>query len=158
VTDSLRQLSPPSKGWLRWGWFLLAALTLAACAPFVPTEPGILALPGTGKNLEQFQADDAECRRYAGSRITPAADAASYDVQRRYDAAYVQCMYSKGHKVPVSGGYTATPGGNMPPPGYVPLPGANPPPGAAPPPAVNMPPAGPQPAPPQVNEAPRDKP
>jgi len=27
----------------------------------------------------------------------------SYSVQRRYDHAYVQCMYSKGHRVPVDG-------------------------------------------------------
>lgn len=29
--------------------------------------------------------------------------AAAGSVQRRYDNAYVQCMYSKGHKVPVAG-------------------------------------------------------
>ena len=28
---------------------------------------------------------------------------ASGSVQRRYDNAYIQCMYAKGHKVPVSG-------------------------------------------------------
>ncbi len=27
----------------------------------------------------------------------------SYSVQRRYDHAYVQCMYAKGHRVPVDG-------------------------------------------------------
>jgi hypothetical protein len=31
------------------------------------------------------------------------AQASSYGVQRRYDIGYVQCMYAKGHKVPVSG-------------------------------------------------------
>lgn len=31
------------------------------------------------------------------------ADASSYGIQRRYDNAYVQCMYAQGHKVPVSG-------------------------------------------------------
>lgn len=31
------------------------------------------------------------------------ADDASYSMQRRYDNAYVQCMYAQGHKVPVSG-------------------------------------------------------
>jgi hypothetical protein len=50
--------------------------------------------------------------------------------QRRYDIAYVQCMYAKGHRVPVSGNYTPTspaaspvttsapppPPGNPPPP------------------------------------------
>jgi len=31
------------------------------------------------------------------------AHASSYSAQRRYDNAYVQCMYAKGHRVPVSG-------------------------------------------------------
>lgn len=29
----------------------------------------------------------------------------SYDYQRRYDNAYVQCMYAKGNQVPVRAGY-----------------------------------------------------
>jgi len=29
----------------------------------------------------------------------------SYSVQQRYDNAYVQCMYAKGHKVPVSASF-----------------------------------------------------
>jgi hypothetical protein len=142
---------------------LAAMLTLAACATALPTEPGILALPGSGKSLEQFQTDDVECRKYAGSRIEVGGgrpdDASSYDVQRRYDFAYVQCMYSKGHKVPVSGGYTGTSAGNMPPSGNVAPPGtpgpANvPPPGSAPP-APNIPPPPGAPAvAPQVSEEP----
>lgn len=36
-----------------------------------------------------------------------AAHASAYTVQQRYDIAYTQCMYAKGHKVPVAGGYTA---------------------------------------------------
>jgi hypothetical protein len=31
-----------------------------------------------------------------------AAQSSSYGTQRRYDHAYIQCMYAKGHKVPVS--------------------------------------------------------
>jgi uncharacterized protein YcfJ len=53
-------------------------------------------------------------------------------VQRRYDIAYSQCMYSRGNKVP---GYAAAPTraprGYGPPPDYPPPP---PPPGYAPPP------------------------
>lgn len=33
----------------------------------------------------------------------PAIDPKMLTVQQRYDTAYVQCMYSKGHKIPVSG-------------------------------------------------------
>jgi len=34
-----------------------------------------------------------------------AAEQSSYTVQQRYDNAYIQCMYAKGHKVPVSGNF-----------------------------------------------------
>ncbi|RFC36305.1 MAG: Glycine-zipper containing OmpA-like membrane domain-containing protein [Candidatus Nitrotoga sp. LAW] len=30
-------------------------------------------------------------------------DSSGYNLQQRYDFAYVQCMYAKGHRVPVSG-------------------------------------------------------
>ena len=36
-----------------------------------------------------------------------AANASSYTLQQRYDIGYTQCMYAKGHKVPVSGRFTA---------------------------------------------------
>ena len=39
----------------------------------------------------------------------------AYGVQQRYDSAYIQCMYAKGHKVPVSGQFTSAP--PPPPPG-----------------------------------------
>lgn len=32
-----------------------------------------------------------------------AAQSAGYDAQDRYDVGYIQCMYAKGHKVPVPG-------------------------------------------------------
>ena len=54
----------------------------------------------------------------------------SYNVQRRYDNAYLQCMYAKGNRIPVYGGFTAparsAPGGWVSPPpppaGYPPPP------------------------------------
>ena len=36
-----------------------------------------------------------------------AGNASAYDSQQRYDSAFVQCMYGKGHRVPVARGYTA---------------------------------------------------
>ncbi|MBI3042601.1 MAG: hypothetical protein HYY78_07215 [Betaproteobacteria bacterium] len=36
-----------------------------------------------------------------------AASASSYTLQQRYDNGYVQCMYAKGHKVPVSGRFAS---------------------------------------------------
>lgn len=57
-----------------------------------------------------------------------AAHGSAYDTQQRYDNAYIQCMYAKGHKVPVSARFTSSspaPRSHYPPP---------PPPPAAPPP------------------------
>ncbi|MEW5882484.1 MAG: hypothetical protein AB1761_18840 [Pseudomonadota bacterium] len=71
------------------------------------------------------------------------AQGSYYASQRRYDAAYFQCMYAKGHKVPVYGRYTPAP--RRPPPPPPPPPSAAPvyppadlPPSAYPPP--NAPP------------------
>ena len=57
-----------------------------------------------------------------------AAHASSYQAQRRYDHAYVQCMYASGHRVPVTGQYS--PGRNTRPDRTPPPP----PPGTPPPP------------------------
>lgn len=82
-----------------------------------------------------------------------AADASGYEAQRRYDQSYVQCMYAKGHRVPVSGRFApsgaypsaAAPAYHPPPAparySYGPPPGVQtgaypppPPPGSPPPP------------------------
>lgn len=52
---------------------------------------------------------------------------AGRDGQRQYDIAYVQCMYAKGHRVPLHGNYTPAPpaaAASVPPP----PPAGNPPP------------------------------
>jgi len=43
-------------------------LVLGGCAS-VPTGPSVMALPGTGKNFEQFRADDHACRQFALDQI-----------------------------------------------------------------------------------------
>jgi hypothetical protein len=60
-----------------------------------------------------------------------AGQATARDMQGRYDIAYIQCMYAKGHRVPVSGRLLAAPTDtvNLPANGY-----AMPPPGRQPPP------------------------
>ena len=71
-----------------------------------------------------------------------AANASAYTAQQRYDNSYVQCMYAKGHKVPVSGRVSqqparrtlAAPSNNGLPP---------PPPGSPPPPPSGTPVAPP---------------
>ncbi len=56
-----------------------------------------------------------------------AGDASGYALQRRYDNAYIQCMYAKGDRVPVSSHFMSGPNlraysspppppGNLPPP------------------------------------------
>jgi hypothetical protein len=58
-------------------------------------------------------------------------NSSSYGTQRHYDNAYIQCMYAKGHRVPVSGHIEQQPTYNNtpppkparyppPPPGYIP--------------------------------------
>lgn len=43
-----------------------------------------------------------------GSAIgSSTANATAYSAQQRYDIGYTQCMYAKGHKVPVSGRFAA---------------------------------------------------
>ena len=40
---------------------------------------------------------------------TGAGDTSGWMLQHRYDSSYVQCMYAKGHKVPVSSRYESAP-------------------------------------------------
>jgi hypothetical protein len=71
-----------------------------------------MVLPGTGKSFDQFRADEQECRQYAHAQVSGRSDgslagAGPYDpsgrsLQQRYDFAYQQCMYAKGHKIPMS--------------------------------------------------------
>jgi hypothetical protein len=138
---------------------LLALLMIGACTT-VPSGPGVMVLPGTGKSFDQFRADDFECRQFASAQVggaapnqaatdsgiksaavgtlvgaaagaviggsrgaavgagtglaagamagTGAAEGSAHGLQRRYDYAYIQCMYAKGHKVPVSGNLTSS--------------------------------------------------
>ena len=47
---------------------LSALLLLGACAT-VPSGPGVMALPGSGKSFDQFRADDLDCRQYASYQV-----------------------------------------------------------------------------------------
>jgi hypothetical protein len=42
-------------------------LLTSACVT-VPTGPSVMVLPGTGKNFDQFQIDDATCRQWAAQQ------------------------------------------------------------------------------------------
>jgi hypothetical protein len=85
------------------------------------------------------------------------ASETSYSVaQRRFDSAYYQCMYARGHKVPVSGRYAqamrAAPARAPAPPAIVTPPpnAAVPPPNAPPPAAPYVPPYWPSTPPPNA--------
>ena len=65
-----------------------------------------MVLAGSGKPLEQFQTDDRACRQSAAQELE-SAKRGELPAQRRYDMAYMQCMYAKGHQIPVPGGRPA---------------------------------------------------
>jgi hypothetical protein len=45
-----------------------ALLLLGGCVS-MPSGPGVMVLPGTGKSFDQFRADDMECRQFASSQV-----------------------------------------------------------------------------------------
>ena len=47
---------------------LLAVVLLGGCVA-LPGGPSVMALPGTGKNFDQFRQDDALCRQYAYEQV-----------------------------------------------------------------------------------------
>ena len=111
---------------MRGGWSVTAVATTvlgvglcAGCAT-APAGPSVMVLPGTGVPFDQFQADVSVCRDWAAKQVKGAfMDAPSFEVQRRYDNAYVQCMYAKGHQVPgrdLPARTPAPPAGSAPPP------------------------------------------
>lgn len=106
---------------MRGGWSVTAVATMlcAGCAT-APAGPSVMVLPGSGRPFEQFQADVSVCRDWAAQQVKGAfMDAPSWEVQRRYDNAYIQCMYAKGHQVPGRDLPTRTPAppaGSPPPP------------------------------------------
>ncbi len=88
----------------------VAVVTLAGCAT-IPVGPSVLVLPGPGKTLEQFRADDTFCRQWAAQEAARTASGEIYGatLQWRYDMPYQQCMFAKGHRVPVAPALNAPP-------------------------------------------------
>jgi hypothetical protein len=174
---------------------LAGAVVLSGCVA-MPSGPGVMVLPGTGKSFDQFRFDEANCRQYAyaqvggqtanqaatesavnsavvgallGAAVGAALDGhrgagagaatglligssagagtaqvSAYGAQRRYDHAYIQCMYAQGHRVPVAGNYQYS--GFRPPASFAPEPVPTyqqtpplPPPGSPPPPPPDAP-------------------
>ena len=149
----------------QWCLFPIAAGLLLTGCSMLSTGPSVMVLPGSGKDFEQFQIDDAVCRQWALHQIGKAPAQASTEaavtgaavgtvlgaatgaavgaasgqpatgaavgsgvgllggtaigtdrgayaegvVQRRYDIAYMQCMYLKGNQIPVRAGAQIAP-------------------------------------------------
>jgi len=96
------------------------------------------ALAGAAMGGRQGAGVGAGVGLLAGSAAgANAGHASGYGAQRRYDNAYIQCMYAKGDRVPVSGQMMSAPARPVTPPPYG---GASAPP---PPPPGNPPPPPP---------------
>jgi len=87
-----------------------ALLLLSACGSTPLYGPGVLVLPGTGKSFDQFRSDEHDCRGYAQAQLNDQEEDTAGPLQQRYDRAFLQCMYAKGHKIPVSNRYSDFPG------------------------------------------------
>jgi len=83
---------------------LMSVFLLSACST-TPSGPSVLVLPGTDKNFDQFHNEDLLCRQFTRKQVAAVEeDTDSKDeAQQNYDIVYTQCMYSKGHQVPVPG-------------------------------------------------------
>lgn len=106
-----------------------AANTSAVGSAAVGTAVGALAGAALGGN-HQGAATGAGVGLLMGSAVGAGnAQSAAYGSQRGYDAAYIQCMYAYGHRVPIYGRMMSNQGTAAPaypspmppaPPGYYP--------------------------------------
>ena len=125
-----------------------AARESAVTSAAVGTAVGALAGAALGGN-SQGAAIGAGAGLLMGSAVGgDTARTSGYGTQRQYDNAYVQCMYTKGHRVPVPAGLAA--------PRAVRSTESSAPPVRASDAAIPPPPPGlPPPPPPGVTQAPR---
>lgn len=84
---------------------LMLVILLNACST-MPSGPSILVLPGAGKCFELFHNNDLMCRKLSVTQlgITQQKPDSQEKAQQDYDIAYLQCMYSQGHQIPVPSG------------------------------------------------------
>lgn len=59
------------------------------------------ASPGPGKNFDQFQNDDYNCREFAHEQVSgiSAKKTSAWIIQQQYDFRYLQCMYAHHHRI-----------------------------------------------------------
>src|SRR5258708_14192392 len=88
----------------------------------MPSGPGVMVLPGSGKSFDQFRFDDYECRQYASSQIggnTPDQAAADSGVKSAVVGAAIGTVAGAalgGSQGAVAGAGIATAGPPRPPP------------------------------------------
>ena len=68
-------------------------ILLSGCVVAPPTGPDIAVMPGSGKNLAQFQQDDASCRQYANGMTNGASPS-----QAANQSALGQCRGGRGNR------------------------------------------------------------
>lgn len=90
-----------SKNFKTWSILLLG---LTACST-TPSGPSALALPGHQAGEDQFRSDEKTCRSFAHSELAATAHKPKSleEAQLYFDIHYLQCMYTKGHLIPISG-------------------------------------------------------
>lgn len=64
--------------WRSWLVPIVAGCSLAGCV-HIPVGPNVMVLPGAGKDLEQFDVDDAVCRRWAVQQVGVTSSRAADD-------------------------------------------------------------------------------
>jgi hypothetical protein len=111
TTARFQQYQPPRAMNSRRA-LVVAALVLGGCAT-APTGPSVMVLPGTNKSMEQFQTEDARCRQAAAAELERDKGGQVSD-QKRYDMAYLQCMYAQGNQIPISRPGYSSPYGSAP--------------------------------------------
>lgn len=81
---------------------LISVFLLNACST-MPSGPSILVLPGIDKNFDQFHNDDLACKQLSHRQIATSQQEpdSKEEAQQDYDISYIQCMYGKGHRIPV---------------------------------------------------------
>lgn len=83
----------------------VGSMLLSACGSTPTYGPSMMVLPGTNKTFDQFRLDEQDCRAHAQSQVTKSSteQESAGTAQQRFDRSFMQCMYAKGHKVPLTG-------------------------------------------------------
>ncbi|MDR2188268.1 MAG: hypothetical protein LBE62_09495 [Azonexus sp.] len=122
-----------------------AAQESAATSAAVGTVVGALAGAALGGDSRGAAIGAGSGLLFGSLMGSDSGRASSYETQRQYDNAYIQCMYAKGHQVPVSGRFSYQRPAPAPRPATDPSPPVQASEAGIPPPPPGTPPAPPPP-------------